>query len=93
MFSVWILISVNFPDRQPVPVFQSDIKIYSRPTSGYNAFRIYMHSLMDSLSDNHLSNTATCHLFMGTKDVTSAMLAAIFVSDVTTSTAHLYEIL
>ncbi len=30
--------------------------------------------------------------FMGSKEVTSAMLAAIFVSDVTMSTAHLYEI-
>ncbi len=31
-------------------------------------------------------------VFMGSKDVTSAMLAAIFVFDVTTSTAHLYDI-
>ncbi len=29
---------------------------------------------------------------MGSKDVTSAMLAAIFVFDVTTSTARLYDI-
>ncbi len=29
---------------------------------------------------------------MGSKDVTSAMLAAIFESDVTTSTAQFYEI-
>ncbi len=31
-------------------------------------------------------------VFVSSKDVTSAMLVAIFVSDVTTSTAHLYEI-
>ncbi len=30
---------------------------------------------------------------MGSKDITSVMLVAIFVSDVTTSTAHLYEII
>ncbi len=62
------------------------------PVLLYSEKQSIKKNMGDVLSFHGIFVAAKFQLSMGSKDVTSAMLAAIFVSDVTTSQTHLYEI-